>query len=34
LASVREERLARMLSTDVYEMEDRWITYDDEEAEV
>jgi len=34
LAQLREERLARMLASDVFEMEERWITYDDEEAEV
>jgi len=34
LAQMKEEKLAKMLSADVHEMEDKWINYDDEEAEV
>jgi len=34
LAQVREERILRMLSEEIFEMENKWITYDDEEAEV
>ena len=34
LAQIREEKLHNMLAIEVYENEDKWVNYDEEETEV
>ncbi len=34
MAQVHEDRLSRMLASDLLEGEERWIFYDDEETEI
>jgi hypothetical protein len=34
IQSVQEDRLSRMLATDLMECEPRWMFYDDEETEI